>query len=111
MVSTVSEYRVSIRRRCVATVCAVCTASLGSSNIDPFSLWLAREANLVIRDAGFAESLRADLLHEIALSARLISHSVWREHGIWMHLMMRVSYAMVRFLTGVIGYGRGHVNV
>ncbi|MCE9549445.1 MAG: hypothetical protein K8R50_00260 [Betaproteobacteria bacterium] len=111
MVSTVSEYRVSIRRSCVATVCAVCTASLGSSNIDPFSLWLAREANLVIRDAGFAESLRADLLHEIALSARLISHSVWREHGIWMHLMMRVSYAMVRFLTGMIGYGRGHDNV
>jgi cardiolipin synthase len=72
---------------------------------------LAREANLVVRDAGFAESLRADLLHEIALSARLIFHSVWREHGIWMHLMMRVSYAMVRFLTGVIGYGRGHDNV
>ena len=111
MVSTVSEYRVSIRRRCVATVCAVCTASVGSSNIDPFSLWLAREANLVVQDTGFAESLRADLLHEIALSARFISHSVWREHGIWMHLMMRISYAMVRFLTGVIGYGRGQDNV
>ncbi|CAH1905266.1 Cardiolipin synthase B [Candidatus Nitrotoga sp. HW29] len=86
-------------------------ATVGSSNIDPFSLWLAREANLVVRDAGFAESLRADLLQEIAHGARLISHSVWREHSMWMHLLMRISYAMVRFLTGVIGYARGRDNV
>lgn len=33
-------------------------ATVGSSNIDPFSLLLAREANVVVEDAGFAEQLR-----------------------------------------------------
>jgi cardiolipin synthase len=36
-------------------------ATVGSSNIDPFSLLLAREANVVVRDAAFAAGLRACL--------------------------------------------------
>jgi cardiolipin synthase len=106
----IHEYHASFMHAKVAVVDGY-WATVGSSNIDPFSLWLAREANLVVCDTGFAESLRADLLHEIAHSARLISHSVWRKHGIWMHLMTRISYAMVRFLAGVIGYGREHDHV
>lgn len=106
----IHEYYASFMHAKVAVVDGY-WATVGSSNIDPFSLWLAREANLVVRDAGFAESLRADLLQEITHGARLISHSVWREHSMWMHLLMRISYAMVRFLTGVIGYARGHDNV
>ncbi|MEO6423704.1 MAG: cardiolipin synthase ClsB [Candidatus Nitrotoga sp.] len=106
----IHEYHASFMHAKVAVIDGY-WATVGSSNIDPFSLWLAREANLVVRDKGFAESLRADLLQEIAHSARLISPSVWREQGIWMYLMMRISYAMVRFLTGVIGYARGHDNV
>jgi len=106
----IHEYHASFMHAKVAVVDGY-WATVGSSNIDPFSLWLAREANLVVRDAGFAESLRADLLQEIARSARLISPSVWRKNGIWMHLLMRISYVVVRFLTGVIGYARGHDNV
>jgi phosphatidylserine/phosphatidylglycerophosphate/cardiolipin synthase-like enzyme len=37
-------------------------ATVGSSNIDPFSLLLAREANVVVVDAGFAATLRERLL-------------------------------------------------
>ncbi|RFC37470.1 MAG: cardiolipin synthase [Candidatus Nitrotoga sp. LAW] len=106
----IHEYHASFMHAKVAAIDGY-WATVGSSNIDPFSLWLAREANLVVRDAGFAESLRANLLQEIAHSARLISPSVWREHSIWTHLLMRISYAMVRFLTGVIGYARGRDNV
>lgn len=106
----IHEYHASFMHAKVAVVDGY-WATVGSSNIDPFSLWLAREANLVVRDAGFAESLRADLLQEIVHSAQLVSPSAWREHGIGMYLMMRISYAMVRFLTGVIGYARGHDNV
>ncbi|RFC34340.1 MAG: cardiolipin synthase [Candidatus Nitrotoga sp. MKT] len=106
----IHEYHASFMHAKVAVVDGY-WATVGSSNIDPFSLWLAREANLVVRDTGFAESLRANLLQEIAHSARLISPSVWREHSIWTHLLMRISYAMVRFLTGVIGYARGQDNV
>jgi cardiolipin synthase len=37
-------------------------ATVGSSNLDPLSLLLAREANLVIEDKAFAQQLRARLL-------------------------------------------------
>jgi cardiolipin synthase len=47
-------------------------ATVGSSNIDPFSLLLAREANIVVRDPGFAGELRASLAAAIARSAREI---------------------------------------
>lgn len=106
----IHEYHASFLHAKVAVVDSY-WATVGSSNIDPFSLWLAREANLVVRDSGFAESLRADLLQQIANSAQLISSSVWRKHSLWMHFLMRTSYAVVRFLTGVIGYARGHDNV
>ncbi len=36
-------------------------ATVGSSNLDPLSLLLAREANIVVRDAGFAALLRERL--------------------------------------------------
>jgi cardiolipin synthase len=36
-------------------------STVGSSNLDPLSLSLNLEANLVIRDAGFARELRANL--------------------------------------------------
>ena len=41
-------------------------ATVGSSNIDPFSLLLAREANLVVRDEPFARELRERLEEAIA---------------------------------------------
>jgi cardiolipin synthase A/B len=37
-------------------------ATVGSSNIDPFSLLLAQEANVMVRDPRFAAQLRARLL-------------------------------------------------
>ena len=38
-------------------------ATIGSSNLDPLSLLLAREANVVVEDAVFGERLRQRLLH------------------------------------------------
>jgi cardiolipin synthase len=86
-------------------------ATVGSSNIEPFSLWLAREANLVVRDAEFAGSLRASLLQEMAQGALMLEHSTWSKRSAWMRLMTRLSYAMVRVLTSVIGYARGRDDV
>lgn len=43
-------------------------ATVGSSNIDPFSLMLSLEANLMIDDADFAQNLRAQLEKAIVLS-------------------------------------------
>jgi cardiolipin synthase len=41
-------------------------ATVGSSNLDPYSLLLAREANVLVRDAAFARSLRARLERALA---------------------------------------------
>ncbi len=80
-------------------------ATVGSSNIDPFSLLLAREANLEVRDAGFAGELRASLFAAIANDAVRIGdgYDVPRN---WMgRLVARVSYGIVRLLIGLLGYG------
>jgi cardiolipin synthase len=45
-------------------------ATVGSSNLDPYSLLMAREANVLVRDAAFATSLRARL--EQALAAESV---------------------------------------
>jgi cardiolipin synthase len=86
-------------------------ATVGSSNIEPFSLWLAREANLVVRDIKFAESLRASLMQEMAQGALMLEHSTWSKRSAWMRLLTRASYVMMRVLTSVIGYARGHDDV
>jgi cardiolipin synthase A/B len=55
------EYDKSYLHAKVAVVDSV-WATVGSSNLDPLSLLLAREANIVIQDAVFAQSLRQRLL-------------------------------------------------
>jgi cardiolipin synthase len=77
-------------------------ATVGSSNIDPFSLWLAREANLVVQDAAFATSLRADLLSEMQHRSQRIEPSVWRKLNILNWLVMRISYTLARLLIGAL---------
>jgi cardiolipin synthase A/B len=81
-------------------------ATVGSSNIDPFSLLLAHEANLVVQDAGFAGELRASLLAAIANDAVRVGdgYDVSRN---WMdRLVARSSYGIVRLLIGLLGYGK-----
>jgi cardiolipin synthase A/B len=55
------EYDKSYLHAKVAVIDSV-WATVGSSNLDPLSLLLAREANIVIQDAVFAQSLRQRLL-------------------------------------------------
>lgn len=80
-------------------------ATVGSSNIDPFSLLLALEANVVVQDAGFADELRATLLAVISNDAARVGdgYDVSRS---WMDRMIaRISYRVVRMLIGLLGYG------
>lgn len=100
------EYHASFLHAKVAVVDG-CWATVGSSNIDPFSLWLGREANLAVRDAEFAQSLRTSLLQEMGQGAHPVGHDTWRKQGAWVHLLARASYAAVLFLASVFGYARG----
>ncbi|MEO6974411.1 MAG: cardiolipin synthase ClsB [Gallionella sp.] len=81
-------------------------ATVGSSNIDPFSLMLAREANLAVRDAGFAGELRASLLSAIANDSLRVGDGYGVSRSWHDRLVARISYGIVRLLIGLLGYGR-----
>lgn len=84
-------------------------ATVGSSNIDPLSLLMAREANLAVQDAPFAQALREKLFAAIENDALHIAPDHWNETGWIAHSLARLSYAMVRVALGVLGYGRRNV--
>ena len=52
-------------------------ATVGSSNIDPYSLLMAREANVFVRDAHFADQLRIELLSMIETGTRPVERERW----------------------------------
>ncbi len=106
----IHEYRVSFMHAKVAVIDGY-WATVGSSNIDPFSLWLAREGNLVVRDAGFSANLRDSLLREMEHGARLVRHSAWMSQSFVARLLPRISYAFVRMVIGLVGYASEHDNV
>jgi cardiolipin synthase len=79
-------------------------ATVGSSNIDPFSLLLSREANVVVRDAVFAGELRTSLDAAIAAAAREIRPEHHRHRSWLARLASAAAYSLVRFLIGVTRY-------
>ena len=79
-------------------------ATVGSSNIDPFSLWLAREANVFVRDAAFADALGQQLHNAIKEGARRIESERWSERSFLDRGMTWLFYSVVRRLLGLIGF-------
>jgi len=83
-------------------------ASVGSSNIDPFSLLLAREANLFVDDARFAAELRASLLEAIERGAQAVPLKGWKRLSLWLRARIWIGYGIARLLMAVHGYDRFH---
>ncbi len=83
-------------------------ATVGSSNIDPMSLLLAREANVLIDDADFARELRVSLNEAIETGAQPVLRARWEQqsHTLPMRVMTWLCYGLVRFLSGWSSYGR-----
>jgi len=81
-------------------------ATVGSSNIDPFSFLLAREANVVIKDDGFAGQLRDSLLAAMADGAAQVRRESWAAQPLAVRALTWMSYGLARLLTGVFAYGR-----
>ncbi len=79
-------------------------ATVGSSNIDPFSLLLAREANVVVDSRDFAGQLRASLERALREGAHQVLPAQWKKLS-WPHrLRVWLSYGLVRMMMGVAGY-------
>lgn len=79
-------------------------ATVGSSNIDPFSLLLAREANVFIEDHQFASALRTSLITAITQESIPVtpankSFFSWRNY-----IVNWLSFYIVRMMQGVLGY-------
>lgn len=81
-------------------------ATVGSSNIDPFSLLLAREANVVIEDQAFAGHLRESLMTAIAGGARQLAPQDWKRQLFPVRALTWLCYGLTRLLTGLFAYGR-----
>lgn len=78
-------------------------ATVGSTNLDPLSLLLAREANIVTIDAHFAQSLQARLQglivsHGLQLDLALLNARPWRQRA--QDGLAFIIMRMVLFLTG-----------
>jgi cardiolipin synthase A/B len=80
-------------------------ATVGSSNIDPFSLLLAREANVVIDDEGFAHELRSSLNAAMDAGARAVHPENWRRRPLPARVAYWACYGFARLLVGVFSYG------
>ena len=81
-------------------------ATVGSSNIDPFSLLLGREANLVVEDRDFAQQLRQSLMQAVAHGAAQVVRERWTNQPLAQRILIWISYGVARFITGAFGYGR-----
>ena len=80
-------------------------STVGSSNIDPFSLLVAREANVAIDDREFAATLRASLHHALEEGAWLIRPQAWHSQPLLLRLRIWLAYGLSRLLIGLAGYG------
>ncbi|MBE0616072.1 MAG: cardiolipin synthase ClsB [Burkholderiales bacterium] len=83
-------------------------ATVGSSNIDPFSLMLAREANIVVDDLRFSHELRRSLLEHMRSGAKVVAKRQWHRQPLWRRLIIWSAYGCTRLLMGVAGYGGKH---
>lgn len=83
-------------------------STVGSSNIDPFSLMLAREANVVALDREFAAELREALQQALEVGARVVQKRRWFQKPLATRIAIWIAYAAVRLLMGVFGYAGKH---
>lgn len=77
--------------------------TVGSSNLDPLSLLLAREANVVARDASLAADLHAHLRRALDVHAQRIHAEIYLQRSWWQRWVDAGAAAVLRFgvfLTG-----------
>lgn len=74
-------------------------ATVGSSNIDPYSLLLAREANVAVYDANFVRELRRELESAIENESAVVDAEACARRSRLRRTMSWVAYQLVRALT------------
>lgn len=78
-------------------------ATVGSSNLDPLSLLLAREANVVVVDERFAQELRARLVQAMEHDGRRVEPASYAHRPWQQRVLDRIAFGLTRamiFLNG-----------
>lgn len=83
-------------------------ATVGSSNIDPFSLLLAREANIVVINAAFAEGLRSAIERLIETGGRALVPTLHARRGLFARCLQGFAFGVLRAMVAISGHGAGN---
>jgi cardiolipin synthase A/B len=78
-------------------------ATVGSSNIDPISLSLAREANVIVRDTQFSAQLRAHLQRAMEQDAVAVDAHSFARRGLMTRIKHWLAYHVLRFGVSISG--------
>jgi cardiolipin synthase len=99
------EYRKSFLHAKVAVIDGH-WATVGSSNIDPFSLLLSREANVVVDDEEFGATLAHSLKKTVETDGQRILADNWKQQPTGLRFISWLSYGFLRLMMGISGYAR-----
>ncbi|MCK9419964.1 MAG: cardiolipin synthase ClsB [Nitrospirae bacterium] len=99
------EYRRSFLHAKVAVIDGH-WATVGSSNIDPFSLLLSREANIAVDDKEFGMTLAQSLKQTMETDSLRILRDNWKQQPAYFRFMSWLSYGLLRLMMGISGYAR-----
>jgi cardiolipin synthase A/B len=102
----IHEYATSFLHAKVAVVDAYSAqawATVGSSNLDPLSLLLAREANLVVLDGAFARDLRDCLVTAIKQDGKKVEAHELLNRAWHQRLLDRLAYGLMRLALSITG--------
>lgn len=97
------EYDKSYLHAKVAVIDGV-WATVGSSNLDPLSLLLAREANIVIQDVAFAQSLRQRLILAMSNEGKRVDATQMTNRPWTQRINELIAFAVMR--TGLWLFGK-----
>ncbi len=88
------EYLPSFLHAKVAVIDGV--SFVGSSNLDPFSLLLAREANVLVDDAGFTAQLRQSLENAMTRGSRIVELTLYGHRPFLERIADGLCYLLLR---------------
>ncbi|MSQ59055.1 MAG: cardiolipin synthase ClsB [Betaproteobacteria bacterium] len=91
----IHEYHLSYLHAKVAVIDAA-WLTVGSSNIEPLSLLLAKEANIVVRDNASALVLRDSLMEEMKRGARQVIMEQWETLPMLERILCRAALRLAR---------------
>ncbi len=98
----IHEYQGGLLHAKVAVIDSV-WATVGSSNLEPLSLLLAREANVVLRDPHFAKVLRRRLRTAIEQQSVQIDPLRYEQRGRWQRALDLLALVIMRIGLFVVG--------